>query len=454
MLVPLHDEPLLTWFSDHPRPRAQRTLTLITKTLQTLANMTTFGAKEPWMEPMNVFLTSHRQQFKAFVDQICDISSDRATSAIPPSYATPITILNRLPSTSREGFPSLPYLIDQARECASLVDVWLDAKQDIDDGADWGEELRHFDKLCRESRGKARQCLTRAEQAERPSGCLEPKWEELVEQMQRKARAKEPNGQSSPSTPATDGHSNLNSSTSSLAESYLHRNSGRRHMSKTHRSSPGTSHLATATSPQSPLSPDEGFSEEPDSESSNTPPGSSSGWDLTQSPPDDQMSSRLSDAEGPDTGIENSSDVVGSSIYSLTPVKSNRDSAATAKAVPASSPRKTSSGSRKGPHSVYSLRHTSDRGDGSKSADRTSIGSKPGSRDGPPSQQPIRSLYRLHGGEGSPAPADSSASLGRKSPSSREGKAGLREGVFGGVFRKKTRDRESDDGWRSGGLSS
>lgn len=42
---------------DHPGTRAQRTLTLIAKSLQGLANMTTFGVKEPWMEPMNEFLT-------------------------------------------------------------------------------------------------------------------------------------------------------------------------------------------------------------------------------------------------------------------------------------------------------------------------------------------------------------------------------------------------------------
>lgn len=41
---------------DHPGVRAQRTLTLVAKSLQGLANMTTFGVKEPWMEPMNEFL--------------------------------------------------------------------------------------------------------------------------------------------------------------------------------------------------------------------------------------------------------------------------------------------------------------------------------------------------------------------------------------------------------------
>ena len=96
------------------------------------------------MEPMNAFLTSHRQEFKSFVDELCSISADHRTSTIPPSYATPITILGRLPGTSREGFPSLPYLIDQARECAGLVDVWLDARKEINPNVPMSEETMSY----------------------------------------------------------------------------------------------------------------------------------------------------------------------------------------------------------------------------------------------------------------------------------------------------------------------
>ena len=403
---------------------------------------------------MNVFLTSHRQQFKAFVDEICDISSDRATSAIPPSYATPITILGRLPGTSREGFPSLPYLIDQARECASLVDVWLDAKHESDDYSEWSNELKRFDKLCERSREKARNCVGRAQLAERRNGTHEPKWEELAEQMQKKSRARETNGNDSPHMSPMEGHSNVNSSTSSLAESYFHRSIGLRHGSQAARSSPGASHLATsAVSPQSPLSPDEATSEEMDSESSNTPPGSSSGaWDPGHSPstnPSHPMSSDMED----DSGLENSTDVRGSSIYSLTPMKSNRDSAATAKAVPVDIPRKSSGGPKKGgSRSVYSLRHTSERSDVSKTSTKSNGSSLPDSRESPSSYQPVRSLYRLHAADGSPA-GESSASLGRRSPSSRDTKLAIREGVFGGVFRKKTRERDKEDTWKGGGIS-
>ncbi|KAL8704028.1 MAG: hypothetical protein Q9201_002800 [Fulgogasparrea decipioides] len=237
---------------DHPRPQAQRTLTLVSKTLMTLANLGTFGTKEPWMEPLNGFLNTHRQEFKTFIDTICAISPDHANSPIPPSYATPITILGRLPGTSREGFPSLPYLIDQAKECAALVDFWLDRPHTVEGPFPMSDELQAFSDMCEASREKTKRCLSRAEQAERPSGSLEPRWEELVEQMGKKARIRIANGQkvSEPigrasadeerrrtririrhendSSLAVDRdlntHQGVNSSAASLVSSYLHQN--------------------------------------------------------------------------------------------------------------------------------------------------------------------------------------------------------------------------------------
>ena len=150
--------------------------------------MTTFGSKEPWMEPMNVFLTAHRQAFKSFIDSICTISSDRATSSIPPSYATPITVLSRLPTTSREGFPSLPYLIDQAREFATLIGIWGNGVSARPISATASDEIKIFHQACDELRLRTRDCLNHAEQAERPSGTLEVKWRELIEQMDHRSR--------------------------------------------------------------------------------------------------------------------------------------------------------------------------------------------------------------------------------------------------------------------------
>ena len=432
---------------DHPRPKAQRTLTLITKTLQTLANLNTFGSKEPWMEPMNVFLTNHRPEFKTFIDEICDISS-QSSSSIPPSYATPITILNRLPATSREGFPSLPYLIDQARECASLIDVWLDARHEVDNGVDWSGELKTFDELCEASRVKAKECLSRAEQAERPSGTLEPKWEELVEQMERKERFRELNGgKSSPNTPTGDGGSDsrtVDSSASSITDSYFKRG---HHPLK---ASPAASRLAMTRgpiSPTSPLSVDDQSSEETGSETTDE----AGAWDSGASPPssaharDYAPTSEPSESEEDfsDLDIENNSDILGSSIYSLTTPKNKRDSAATNKTItPASANKKlTPINSRwrhhleKGPQSQYSLRRSSERVDvgrhKSGSSSKVSSSGKKTERG--------HSLYRL-GSDSQSAVVDKAGNP--KSPSERRDALGW----GGGLFRKKGRDKDKDTG--------
>ncbi|KAI2080450.1 GTPase activating factor [Ophidiomyces ophidiicola] len=171
---------------EHPRPRAQRTLTLIAKALQGLANLATFGNKEPWMEPMNKFLLSHRTEFKEFVDSICSIPAERPAKIVNPSFATPIQILNRLPPTSREGFPSLPFLIDNAKSFASLVRLWLEtAPPNLLSMPDLCESVILFHEQCLQIQQRTKDCLNKAEQAERPNGDLEVKWEELVEQFEK-----------------------------------------------------------------------------------------------------------------------------------------------------------------------------------------------------------------------------------------------------------------------------
>jgi hypothetical protein len=77
------------------------------------------------MDRMNIFIGSSKAEFRSFIDQICSVPLKAPTKAVSPSYATPIQILGRLPATSREGFPSLPYLIDSAQRFANLVSLWL-----------------------------------------------------------------------------------------------------------------------------------------------------------------------------------------------------------------------------------------------------------------------------------------------------------------------------------------
>lgn len=138
---------------------------------------------------MNVFLNTHRQEFKTYLDNICSISSMTSPAPpIPPSYSTPLAILQRLPPTSREGFPSLPYLVDHARNFAALVDLWLEnTKATAPNIEPTDGDLLKFHQICVALKERTSDCLNRAERAERPSSSLSVKWEELVEQLQGSA---------------------------------------------------------------------------------------------------------------------------------------------------------------------------------------------------------------------------------------------------------------------------
>jgi hypothetical protein len=169
---------------DHPQPKAQRTLTLIAKSLQALANLSNFGQKEAWMEPMNRFLTGHRQGVKDFIDSICAVPAERSSFALPASYSTPITILARLPPTSREGFPSLPYLIDHARNFAALVKLWLETTNQYMTPQNLEGDLLKFNQLCINLQRRTDDCLLKAESGDRNIDTLSLQWEDIVENLE------------------------------------------------------------------------------------------------------------------------------------------------------------------------------------------------------------------------------------------------------------------------------
>lgn len=144
------------------------------------------------MEPMNKFILYHRSEFKQYVDTICSIPTDRPAPVVNPSYSTPIQILRRLPSTSREGFPSLPFLIDHPRSFSILVNLWLDsAPRDIEERTDVAPSLLKFHHMCVALRRKTEVCLSMAEQAGQPDESMGVKWEEIAEQMGKSATISE-----------------------------------------------------------------------------------------------------------------------------------------------------------------------------------------------------------------------------------------------------------------------
>lgn len=58
--------------SEYPSNTALRNLTLIAKTLQTLANFTKFCGKESFMEFMNVFITEKTDEMQKFLSEISE----------------------------------------------------------------------------------------------------------------------------------------------------------------------------------------------------------------------------------------------------------------------------------------------------------------------------------------------------------------------------------------------
>ncbi|KAJ3099872.1 hypothetical protein HDU97_002701 [Phlyctochytrium planicorne] len=69
---------------DHPDPQTLRTLTLIAKILQNLANLSEFEGKEPHMEQSNQWLIDHAPDMRHFINSISSMSPKAASKHIKP----------------------------------------------------------------------------------------------------------------------------------------------------------------------------------------------------------------------------------------------------------------------------------------------------------------------------------------------------------------------------------
>eukprot|EP00122_Pirum_gemmata_P014341 Pgem_evm1s13369 len=71
-----------------PAELSKRNLTLVAKTIQTTANMTTYGDKEPFMKTMNDFVTDSFPPVQEFLNRVCveprykDVASTQILSAV------------------------------------------------------------------------------------------------------------------------------------------------------------------------------------------------------------------------------------------------------------------------------------------------------------------------------------------------------------------------------------
>lgn len=58
------------YFSETPSPPAARSLVMVAKCLQNLANLIEFGGKEPYMEVVNPFILKNKERMVIFLDQL------------------------------------------------------------------------------------------------------------------------------------------------------------------------------------------------------------------------------------------------------------------------------------------------------------------------------------------------------------------------------------------------
>ena len=149
--------------------------------------MAKFGTKETWMEPMNKFLSASAPEFKDFIEDICSISSSQHSSAsLEPQYAAPTQIRSRLPVASREGLPSLPYLLDHTKQLADLADLWAANVPENLPENEADSPLAEFHSICRDLQDRSKERLLGAELAEKPDTKLESKWHQILSEQQKR----------------------------------------------------------------------------------------------------------------------------------------------------------------------------------------------------------------------------------------------------------------------------
>ena len=105
---------------------------------------------------------------------MCTPPTDSMDVPLQPALATPLMILSRLPPTSREGIPNLPFLLDKPKECVNLIHLWLRLVVQSRHGQshtaiDFGKlspPMRHFHEICVRLEAKTRHLVKLAEQWE------------------------------------------------------------------------------------------------------------------------------------------------------------------------------------------------------------------------------------------------------------------------------------------------
>lgn len=136
------------------------------------------------MEPMNKFLTTATPAFKKFIDRICSWDATQSVQH-EAQYQAAFQVKTRLPPLSREGLPTLPFLLDAPKSMATLIDLWVDNAPSniIDTGID--ECVQNFHRTCLRIRKRTQECMAMAEGAQEPNTELEGQWQRMLSEQPR-----------------------------------------------------------------------------------------------------------------------------------------------------------------------------------------------------------------------------------------------------------------------------
>ncbi|XP_008828232.1 RAS protein activator like-3 isoform X2 [Nannospalax galili] len=111
---------------EYPTPGPARTLTLIAKVIQNLANRAPFGEKEAYMGFMNSFLEDHGPAMQCFLNQVAVVNVDATPSGYQGSgdlalqlavlHAQLCTIFAELDQTTKDSLEPLPTILQAIEE--------------------------------------------------------------------------------------------------------------------------------------------------------------------------------------------------------------------------------------------------------------------------------------------------------------------------------------------------
>ncbi|KAJ1654518.1 hypothetical protein IWQ61_005565 [Dispira simplex] len=104
---------------ENPGPKVLRTLTLLAKSVQCLANLSEFGVKEPYMSPMNEFVVENSPALMEFIDFIA--TTDKDDDLTNDSIGSLDNKVQSLAYAQDFHSPIAPYLVDLDKECAALA---------------------------------------------------------------------------------------------------------------------------------------------------------------------------------------------------------------------------------------------------------------------------------------------------------------------------------------------